>query len=94
MRFARVPANVQVCAGTPSKRDITKFVPEDIGICGYDDIASAATAHPSLTTVAVEKEALGREAVTWLLDATGTTLKSVHPVRLVIRESSLGPQAR
>ena len=69
-------------------------VPEDIGICGYDDIASAATAHPSLTTVAVEKEALGREAVTWLLDATGTTLKSVHPVRLVIRESSLGPQAR
>ena len=32
MRFARVPANVQVCAGAPSKRDITKFVPEDIGI--------------------------------------------------------------
>lgn len=67
-------------------------VPEDIGICGYDDIASAATAHPSLTTVAVEKEALGREAVAWLLDASSTTLESVHPVRLIVRESTAGPR--
>ena len=67
-------------------------VPEDIGLCGYDDIASAATAHPALTTVAVEKEALGREAVAYLLDGTSTELKSVHPVTLVIRESSAGPK--
>ena len=66
-------------------------VPQDIGICGYDDIASAATAHPSLTTVTVEKEALGRDAVACLLEGKREVELRVHPVRLVVRDSSAGP---
>lgn len=66
-------------------------IPEDMGLCGYDDIASAAMAHPTLTTVAVEKEALGRDAVHCLIHGAGTQLERMHPVRLVVRESTGGP---
>lgn len=68
-------------------------VPEDIGICGYDGIAASASAHPPLSTVLVDKEALGRAAVAWLLQDSGSTAESMHPVQLVVRESSAGPGA-
>ena len=70
-------------------------IPDDIGICGYDDIVSAATAHPALTTVSVDKEGLGREVVRQLVQPGAgdvlTTTGFLQPVRLVIRESSAGP---
>lgn len=72
-------------------------VPEDIGVCGYDDIVSAATAHPALTTVSVDKEGLGREAVRQIQALTsGEVIPTsfFQPVRLVVRESSAGPFTR
>ena len=61
-------------------------VPEDIAIVGFDDIDAAAWAHPPLTTVAVDKRELGRDAFHLLLNEDERNL--LLPVRLVIRESS------
>lgn len=66
-------------------------VPQDMGICGYDDVDVAASAHPTLTTVSVGKEALGREAVAWLIEGVDSGAQSIHPVQLIVRESSTGP---
>ncbi|WP_114809432.1 LacI family DNA-binding transcriptional regulator [Paraburkholderia kururiensis] len=67
-------------------------VPEDIAIVGFDDIPGAAHASPPLTTVAVDKEALGRRGVALLLeDAPGETEIRL-PVQLITRASTLGRQ--
>lgn len=68
-------------------------VPEDIAIAGFDDIDAAVWAHPPLTTVAVDKRELGRDAFRLLLgdDAERNLLM---PVKLVVRESSLSPTLR
>ena len=43
-------------------------VPEDIAFVGFDDIPAAAQSTPPLTTVTVDKEALGRRGVELLLE--------------------------
>ncbi|POP47937.1 LacI family transcriptional regulator [Superficieibacter electus] len=64
-------------------------VPEDIAIVGFDDIDAAAWAYPPLTTVAVDKRELGRDAFRLLVTGEGER-NLLLPVRLVIRESSPG----
>ncbi|MFD1773577.1 LacI family DNA-binding transcriptional regulator [Paenibacillus rhizophilus] len=51
-------------------------VPEQIAVMGFDDIDFASMYSPSLTTVRVEKEKMGHDAI-WMLD------------RLIRREDSL-----
>lgn len=67
-------------------------VPQDIAIVGFDDIDAAAWAHPALTTVAVDKRELGRDAFRLLLSEQHER-NLLLPVRLVIRESSLSETA-
>ena len=43
-------------------------VPDDIGITGFDDIPLAKKMIPSLTTLQVQKESMGKEAVHRLID--------------------------
>ena len=62
-------------------------VPKDLAIVGFDDIDAAAWAHPPLTTVAIDKRELGRDAFRLLLNEEGER-NLLQPVRLVIRESS------
>lgn len=69
-------------------------VPQDIRIVGYDDIAAAARSQPSLSTVRVDKEALGREAVTALIDGNTGPGELLLPVELVVRDSSRAPGSR
>ena len=57
-------------------------VPEDFSVVGYDDIAMAAHSVPRLTTVAVDKELLGMQAV-WNL-----AQRIRHP-QMGIRETRL-----
>ena len=46
-------------------------VPRDFSLCGYDDIAEAATIEPPLTTVHHPRYGLGRRAVGLLADLLG-----------------------
>jgi DNA-binding LacI/PurR family transcriptional regulator len=63
-------------------------VPEDVAIIGFDDIAGASHAAPALSTIAVDKEALGRRGVELLLEETPATPEIVLPVRLIERAST------
>jgi DNA-binding LacI/PurR family transcriptional regulator len=63
-------------------------VPEDIAIIGFDDIPAAAHATPPLSTIAVDKEALGRRGVELLLDAAPAETEVRLPVQLIARAST------
>jgi len=64
-------------------------VPDDIAIIGFDDIPAAAHATPPLSTISVDKEALGRRGVELLLEDSPTELEVRLPVQLVARASTL-----
>lgn len=63
-------------------------VPEDIAIAGFDDIPAAAPA--GLSTVQVDKAALGAAGVAALLAAAEhlPASETLHPVRLLLRSST------
>lgn len=63
-------------------------IPDDIRFVGYDNIAAAARSRPPLSTIHVDKEALGREAVQCLLENRVEAGNTLLPVELVARESS------
>ncbi len=63
-------------------------VPEDIRIVGYDDIEAAATNKPPLSTVRVDKEALGYAAARALIDGRLEPGNQLFEVSLIVRESS------
>ena len=44
-------------------------IPQDIGVCGFDDIDVARFCSPGLTTMAQPKELIGERAMTMLLDS-------------------------
>ncbi|GEM47875.1 LacI family DNA-binding transcriptional regulator [Deinococcus cellulosilyticus] len=69
-------------------------VPEDIAIAGYDDIPNGAHGNPSLTTVHVDKEVLGREAVKLILHPKRKDDQVLVPVRLIIRQSTKSRASR
>jgi LacI family transcriptional regulator len=69
-------------------------VPRDVSLIGFDDVPYAADLTPSLTTVRVPYEELGRTAVRLALDREETITGDDHVVlstQLVIRES-VGPR--
>jgi DNA-binding LacI/PurR family transcriptional regulator len=64
-------------------------VPADIAIVGFDDISGAAQAIPPLSSIAIDKEALGAAGVALLLDnPTAAAEEHTLPVQLIVRESS------
>lgn len=63
-------------------------IPGDIAFVGYDDITSAARFRPSLTTVRVDKEELGRAAARHLLSGEQAPGELLLPVELIERDSS------
>ncbi|QAY66853.1 substrate-binding domain-containing protein [Paenibacillus protaetiae] len=69
-------------------------VPDGMALAGFDDIELAAFAQPSLTTVKVYAEQLGRTAVQLLAERLEGREAAMHvmldPV-LVVRESSGAP---
>lgn len=72
-------------------------VPGDVSVVGWDDNEQAAVATPSVSTVAVDAEGLGRDAMSELIalvrgqDAPAPTAGPLHT--LVLREST-GPARR
>lgn len=69
-------------------------IPQDVAICGFDDIAAARYADPPLTTIYNPLYEMGGQAVRMLLDACeGTPLPAgpvLLPTRLVTRASTTG----
>ena len=67
-------------------------IPHEVAIIGFDDISFAAMATPSLTTIHVDKYAMGKQAVDRLIamiEAPGTPLPVVEiEVELMFRESA------
>lgn len=63
-------------------------IPEDIRFIGYDDIEEAAHSKPPLSTVKMDKEALGHVAARALIEGDVAPNDASLPVELVIRESS------
>ena len=63
-------------------------IPGDIAFVGYDDIAAAARAQPTLSTVRVDKEDMGRQAAIHLILGNVGPGEELLPVELLVRESS------
>jgi DNA-binding LacI/PurR family transcriptional regulator len=64
-------------------------VPEALAVVGMDDIELSAYTDPPLTTVRIEKEAMGRLAAEWLItliEGTGTARAVAGvPIELIVR---------
>ncbi len=56
------------------------FVPEDLSVCGFDDTPVASAIWPQITTIHQPKAAMGRTAITTLLEEV-RDLKSDKPYR-------------
>lgn len=77
-------------------RDAGVRVPEEIAVCGFDDIAIARFVSPPLSTVRVDAYGLGQRAIEqWLGSAGGRKAApascTVLPTKLVLRGSSGAP---
>lgn len=72
-------------------RDAGREVPEDVSLIGFDDLDTTLYLSPALTTVRVNKEALGSTAVKNLLaratDMDAVSVTSILEVELVERDS-------
>lgn len=60
-------------------------VPQDIAVMGFDDLEEGAYATPSLSSVALDREALAREAVRML---AGEAMRQVLPHQVLKRGST------
>jgi len=71
-------------------------IPEDLSVCGFDDIEYATIVSPKLTTVAQDKYELGKLAAEYLLRrilSPNTTARYIKlEPDLVVRESTTVPQ--
>jgi LacI family transcriptional regulator len=65
-------------------------VPQDVSVAGFDDISTQQHFVPALTSVAFDREAMGRRAVEVLraADASKKARHEVVPVELVVRDST------
>ncbi|HSI61129.1 MAG TPA: LacI family DNA-binding transcriptional regulator [Ideonella sp.] len=75
-------AAIRVCQGAGLR------VPEDIAFVGFDDIPAATYGSLGLTTLRVDKEALGRTGVEMVMHGHDMPQEIVQPVELVVRNSS------
>jgi LacI family transcriptional regulator len=70
-------------------RDAGLQVPEDVSVAGFDNIALSEMVHPTLTTVHIPRDLIGRRMYE-SLTAGGDAAETVIEPELVIREST-GP---
>jgi DNA-binding LacI/PurR family transcriptional regulator len=68
-------------------------VPRDLSVTGWDNNPVGAVVWPSITTVSVDHEQLGRRAVAQLLAELGGQLRPEHdsPITEIIWRESTGP---
>jgi LacI family transcriptional regulator len=95
-------ADVMAIGALAALRDAGLRVPEDVSLVGYDDLPICADLVPALTTVRVDTEGMGEQAMRMVVAGDGdaedasdaahadgrTTIQS--PTELIVREST-GP---
>jgi DNA-binding LacI/PurR family transcriptional regulator len=74
-------------------------VPEDVAVVGYDDIEDGRYSNPTITTISQDKKMIAETAVERLLKQISSPvpipgLEIRAPHRLIVRESTVGRQAR
>ncbi len=82
--------DVMAIGAMQTLRSRGKSIPGDVAVIGCDDIATGAVVTPTLTTIRIDREQLGRVAVQLLRDLDANHLVEssvVLPVDLVIRDS-------
>lgn len=57
-------------------------VPQDIGICGFNDLEMMAAANPAITSVRTFRLDMGRQAMQWMCDALADTPPEVPVANL------------
>ena len=81
--------DVMALGAMAAARELGRSLPDDLAIAGFDDIASAADVSPSLTTVRIDLEAMGRDAMRLVLDAPAKAPRTHYTAGTVIlREST------
>lgn len=68
-------------------------VPDDLSVVSFDDTYLAALVTPALTSVSADLRALGRSATRQLVPQPEAEA-AVHPVHLVVRDSTAAPRHR
>ena len=63
-----LPIHPRRNARKPSRPERGKRIPEDVAVIGFDDMPLCAYTSPTLTTVRVPKQEMGRAAAKRLLD--------------------------
>lgn len=91
-------ANDDIAIGAlKSVREHGKRVPEDVSVIGFDDLALVEHLVPALTTIRVNKEAMGAMAVKVLLnraaDPDMVAVSCILEVELIKRETVCPPAA-
>jgi len=71
-------------------RELSLQVPQDVSVVGFDDLAVSRIAQPTLTTLSLPRNQLGRELVDLLIGETPTSIRKAEVPALVTREST-GP---
>ncbi|MFE1251192.1 LacI family DNA-binding transcriptional regulator [Streptomyces sp. NPDC058766] len=77
-------------------RDLGRSVPDDLSVVGFDDIPLAEDLYPTLTTVHVPQQELGRSATRLALHRRATDPPRRHVVlgsHIVVRDSVAPPAA-
>lgn len=69
-------------------------IPDDISVCGLDDVVIAKYATPALTTIEIDKRKMGEEAISLLINKIdgedlSKDLVCVHSKNIIERESIL-----
>jgi DNA-binding LacI/PurR family transcriptional regulator len=75
-------------------------VPKDISVVGFDDISVPSNFKPALTSIAFDRQSMGRRAVEWISERTEILVnkrasadnevaqEEKYPVELVVRDST------
>jgi DNA-binding LacI/PurR family transcriptional regulator len=64
-------------------------VPQDIAVCGFDDLPAAAQSATPLTSLRVDMEGLGRAGVELVMRGSELPRETTLPVELVVRQSTV-----
>jgi LacI family transcriptional regulator len=82
--------DVMAIGAMAAAREAGRRLPDDLAVAGFDDIAAAADVSPSLTTVRIDLEAVGRDVMRLVLEPSPSDEPRVRHAggSVILREST------